>query len=431
MNRSDSSVDVVVVGGGLAGLTAAVTASREGAEVVVLEARSDVGGRARTTEAKGFLYNEGPHALYRGTGGMAVLQQLGVNPEGGEPPTKAIGLLDGRLGLLPSGATSLVRSPLLRPGAKVEIAKLLTSLGRIRTTDLGHTTVADWIDAAAKDPVARLMLHSLVRLTTFVNAPDEFSAKTAIEQVRSGLTDGVLYLHGGWQSLVDSLTALASEAGVSIRRKVKVERLERSEGGVRIETADDQIRGATAVIAGGGASTAARITGDPALDAFAARSRQQYGAVLDVGLGEEWGDHPGFVLGLDQPIYMSVHSNTARVHRRGTSLVSVHKYLAGEAGEDDRRELEAVLDLVRPGWRAAADHVAFSRQLVPMTHIPTAAEGGLEGRPDIQTAIPGVFVAGDWVGPKGLLADASIVSSHRAALAATATARRTRAASAA
>ena len=426
MDRSD----VVVIGGGLAGLTAAVTAARGGARVTVLEARSDIGGRARTTESNGFLCNEGPHALYKATGGMAVLEKLGVEVDGSEPPTKGHGLLDGKLGVLPAGAGSLIRTPLLSAGAKFEVAKLLSSIGRIRTDGLATVTVSEWIDGAVKDPVAKLMLHSLVRLTTFVNAPEVLSAKVAIDQVRSGLTDGVLYLHGGWQTLIDGLAFQAAQEGVVVRPSVKAEGLNVSDR-VEIETTDGPIAADAVVIAAGGPALAAKLTGDAALGAFAQSSRPQYGAVLDVGLREAWGDHPSFVLGLDQPIYFSVHSNTARVHRPGTSLVSVHKYLAGEAGDGDRAELEGVLDLARPGWRDVADHISFSRQLMPMTHIPSAASGGLEGRPDVATALRSVFLAGDWVGPTALLADAAIVSGHRAGHAAVATAASARATSAA
>lgn len=406
--------DVVVVGGGLAGLTAAVTAARQGARVTVLEARSDAGGRARTTESNGFLCNEGPHALYKATGGMAVLQKLGVEPDGAPPPTKGHGLLNGELGVLPSGAGSLVRTPFLGAKGKVEVAKLLSSIGRIPTEGLENVTVAEWIDGNVKDHNARLMLHSLVRLTTFVNAPEVLSAKVAVEQVRSGLTDGVLYLHRGWQSLTDALLAKAAEAGASVHTNIKAESIEPSADGVTVTASTGVIDAGAVVIAAGGPALAAKLTGDAELSAFASRSRPQHGAVLDVGLSEEWGNHPSFVLGLDQPIYFSVHSNTARVNRPGTSLVSVHKYLPGEATDSDRSELESVLDLARPGWRNVAEHVSFSRQLVPMTHIPSAAEGGLAGRPDIATAAPGVFVAGDWVGPKGLLADAALVSANRA-----------------
>ena len=56
-------VDVLVVGGGLAGLSAALHAQRDGAQVRVLESGSAVGGRARTDERDGFLLDRGFQVL--------------------------------------------------------------------------------------------------------------------------------------------------------------------------------------------------------------------------------------------------------------------------------------------------------------------------------------------------------------------------------
>ncbi|MYR09187.1 NAD(P)-binding protein, partial [Streptomyces sp. SID724] len=53
-----------VIGGGLAGLTAAITAAESGARVTLHESHRTLGGRARTTEGP-YRANEGPHALYR------------------------------------------------------------------------------------------------------------------------------------------------------------------------------------------------------------------------------------------------------------------------------------------------------------------------------------------------------------------------------
>jgi len=51
--------DVVVVGAGLAGLTAAATLSRAGLDVIVVEASDDVGGRVRTDRVEGLLLDRG------------------------------------------------------------------------------------------------------------------------------------------------------------------------------------------------------------------------------------------------------------------------------------------------------------------------------------------------------------------------------------
>ncbi|SEF34019.1 Phytoene dehydrogenase-related protein [Amycolatopsis pretoriensis] len=56
-------MDVVVVGGGLAGLSAARRLRRAGAEVTVLEAGDDVGGRVRTDVVDGFRLDRGFQVL--------------------------------------------------------------------------------------------------------------------------------------------------------------------------------------------------------------------------------------------------------------------------------------------------------------------------------------------------------------------------------
>lgn len=80
---------VMVVGGGLAGLTAGLCLARRGVHVTLFEKAAALGGRARTHERDGFHFNLGPHALYRGGAGMAVLGDLQIRVEGRTPPSTA------------------------------------------------------------------------------------------------------------------------------------------------------------------------------------------------------------------------------------------------------------------------------------------------------------------------------------------------------
>jgi hypothetical protein len=78
-----------------------------------------------------------------------------------------------------------------------------------------------------------------------------------------------------------------------------------------------------------------------------------------------------------------------------------------------------------------AEHdVVVRRSLARMTvssTTPTAASGGLAGRPAVTASgLPRVFLAGDWVGPHGLLTDAVLASGHAAGLAALAVTSRSR-----
>src|SRR5215472_3425545 len=85
---------VVIAGAGLAGLTAAATAARAGARVLILDEKSP-GGRARTDEMDGFRFNRGPHAIYTGGGGRKVMNRLGVRPATHVPPLRGARVLAG------------------------------------------------------------------------------------------------------------------------------------------------------------------------------------------------------------------------------------------------------------------------------------------------------------------------------------------------
>jgi len=55
---------ITVVGGGIAGLTAAIVCAEGGASVALLEAHDALGGRARSSEGP-YKTNLGPHVLYK------------------------------------------------------------------------------------------------------------------------------------------------------------------------------------------------------------------------------------------------------------------------------------------------------------------------------------------------------------------------------
>ena len=76
----------MVIGAGLAGLTAAATAARARRPVVVVEADT-AGGRARTDELSGYRFNQGPHALGRGGEAWRILHDL-VPHRGHRPPLR-------------------------------------------------------------------------------------------------------------------------------------------------------------------------------------------------------------------------------------------------------------------------------------------------------------------------------------------------------
>src|SRR5256886_14149643 len=92
-SRSGLAKNVVIVGGGIAGLAASVYLARGGRTVTLFEKRSYLGGRAITHLRHGYRFNLGPHAFYRGGLGSQVLRELGIPIRGGRPDGNGTAIL--------------------------------------------------------------------------------------------------------------------------------------------------------------------------------------------------------------------------------------------------------------------------------------------------------------------------------------------------
>jgi phytoene dehydrogenase-like protein len=413
---------VAVVGGGLAGLAAAAHLARAGRPTVVFERAPQPGGRAVTHETEGFRMNLGPHALYRGCEAMDVLHGLGIEPLGKVPPaTGAHAVARGEKHTLPAGLVSLVTTGLLPLPAKLEVARLLAGLARLDPSPLERTSLQEGLPTLVRHSAAQAFVQALVRLTSYADDPLHASAGAALAQLQRALAHGVLYLDGGWQQLVDGLRRAAETAGARVVSDARVAAVEHDEAVEAVRLADGTRVPVSGVILAVPPAEAAGLLGGGAraeVQAWAAAALPVRAACLELGLASLPRPRSLFALGVDRPLYLSVHSATARLAPAGKALVHVAKYL-GPGTHDakaDERELEGLLDLVQPGWRTA---VVTRRYLPAMTvshALVTAAGGGLAGRPGPALAsLRGCWVAGDWVGAQGMLADASLASARRAA----------------
>lgn len=407
MEAPATEIDVAVVGGGLAGLTAAAFAARAGAAVRLLDARSDLGGRARTAVHDGFHFNEGPHALYKASEGAAVLQELGITPRGGNPPLHRSRLsLDGRLRKAPPRR------------ALSQFLGLVRRLGADRR-DLGlvHVSAQEWIEGRVSDPVGRQFAASAVRLSSYIGDLSTFSADAAAAQLRAALR-GVTYLHSGWSQLVSALGGVARAGGATIDAGTKVTTIDADGDRFAIRFGDGQrVVARSVVIAAGGPDAAARLVGgrSASLDAAAAASVPVYAACLDLGLRQLPKPSTRFVLGIDTPTYASVHTPGAHLADHGHV---VHLMYYEPVDDIDVCDLEALADELQPGWRDDEAARQIGRRRVVAFDRPQPGSG-LAGRPGpIVEDLPGVFVAGDWVGPTDLLGTAAITSGKAAGLAA-------------
>jgi len=382
---------VVVAGAGLAGLAAGATAALAGARVIILESGL-AGGRARTEQRDGFQFNEGPHALYHEGPGMGVLSRLGVTTRGHTPPLRTARVL---------------MAGMPQPFPAAEYSQVLAQVAAAVPDEWAGASTAEWIDSSGLQGDAATLAAALGRLTTYVADMDRLPASLAITQIQTALR-GASYLDGGWQQLVRGLAAIASAAGAEIRQHARVEQLAGRPGAWEVHTTSEEIRAAAVVIAVGRPTEAARLL--PAGPGWESAGPPVIAACLDIGLRRP---DARFVLGIDQPLYMSSHAPPGDLAPAGCSLVHLMRYGAtGPAADRDELWAFATATGIR------RDEVIVHRFLPRMTvahHLPSPRQG-LTGRPPVVSDSPGVFIAGDWVGSEGWLADCSLTSGERAGL---------------
>ena len=267
------------------------------------------------------------------------------------------------------------------------------------------------------------------RITTYANDVETQSAGATITQLQIAFAGEVIYLDGGWQTLVNGLTAAAQDAGVKILTGKRVIKIKNVDNNISlpwlVRLSDGSTISSQALIMAVGPKDAYDLLKQSSLVSSSFLSHIVKGAnpiiaaTLDIALTTLPIPNVFGAYGVDNPLYLSTHSAFARLAPNGGALIHVMKYLGSSIQPDpkaDREELEKLMDLVQPGWRKVVVKERFLPNVIVSNALVSASQGGIYGRPDVK--VPGtenLYIVGDWVGPEGLLADASLSSAKRAA----------------
>ncbi|MEJ8669931.1 NAD(P)-binding protein [Streptomyces sp. MS1.AVA.1] len=367
---------ITVVGGGFAGLTAAITAAEAGAKVTVHEAHHTLGGRARTAEGP-YRTNEGPHALYSGGPHWAWLKQRDlIGPLAPIPPLEAA-----RLRLRHRGV--------LRRTPPFAMLKLLRRGLPQAPVDVDFMT---WATGIAGEEGARAAAHySAVAL--FHHDPGALSAAFVQERLRRAakLPPEAHYPRGGWATMIDRMAARAWNLGV------------RMETLSRIDSLDDLTTDAPVVVATS-LDAARRLFGDDSLTWTSGRT-----ALIDLAVRTRRGDAFA-VSDLDGTGWLERFTAQDRsLAPAGEQLIQGQIPIAPhENRAAGIARAEQLLDLGFPGWR---ERVTWRRESVASGRTGAVDLPGTSwrDRPAVDRG-DGLYLAGDQVAAPGVLSEVSFNS---------------------
>ena len=363
--------DLTIVGAGLTGLTAAIEAAERGRRVVVAEAHSRPGGRARSL-AGPFRANTGPHAIYVDGPWWTWLESRGLTPPIAEAPRDAnLVRAGGQFGPWPAELSAAIAALPAEPAAEEPFRLFL----------LRH------LAASAAEAIVGFMF-----IATFDHDPGRLSAAFARERLRRALSGGARYVIGGWSALVGLLAERAVSLGVQIRTGTRVPALPAGQ-----------------TILATSLATARQLTGDRSLAWPSARV-----ATFDLGLRADAG--PGWfrVMDLDDRIYAARYSDADHtLAPPGHELIQIAAAcFPRERKADAERRVHRLLDQSWPGWRAA---VRWQRSC-----LRTNCTGAIDlpgttwhDRPAIVRSST-LAVATDQSAAPGLLAEAGITAAQLA-----------------
>ncbi|WP_028401963.1 phytoene desaturase family protein [Ectobacillus panaciterrae] len=413
--------DVAIIGGGLAGLTASIYLARKGKKVAILEKSDRFGGRSITTNKNGICMNLGAHALYRGGEAMSIFNELGVTIEGAIPTTQAQGIWKNHVYTIPTNFRSILSSSLLSWPGKINFSNLMLKLGKIDLNAIPAVSLSEWAEKEVSDPMVRHLFYALCRTTTYTYAPRLQLARPILKQIQRSMKDSVLYVDGGWETIIAKLRKEASDAGVELLQNKNVIEIEHNGHILRIRCSNGELFEVSVTIVTAPPTEACRIVKraeETSLHIWKEQALPVTAACLDLGLRKLPNPIHQFVLGLDQPLFFTNQSRAAKLSEDGTIVVSLIKYhdptLQPSDPQADKIQLEDTMDLLHPGWREELVERQYLSKITVVYDFPHM--GRTEKPGPAVPQIQGLYVAGDWAGHDELLADAAVASGKRAAL---------------
>ncbi len=404
--------DVVIIGGGIAGLSTGALLAKQGKRVTVIEKGNQPGGRAYTYEEKGFTLNYGPHAMYLPESGelAEVMRRLGrSSPKCNYVDNTFAYWADGdRLASIGSKPHQVLTTRLFSLGERLQVVKIMLAIRSAKPENVAPgTTWRRWVDEHTGEAAVRRFAMALGTVNTYTRPAADLDAAWLLAHFKRTLfaRDYVGYMCGGWRSMYDVFIEELESNGGALITGERIDRLEIVDGRITAAVSSGARYAADAFVCTLPPQDAPAVA--PEGSPLRAEMEQWQGLIdvralcMDLGFDRKVRDDLALIFDIERDLYYSVHSfTTPDLAPAAGQLLHAMAYLSPEEAADDallagrKEELVTGLDLHFAGWR---DATVVERTL-PAARV-VAARQTPENRthmvPLRAAAVDNLFFAGD------------------------------------
>lgn len=444
--------DAVIVGGGLAGLSAGVRLAEGGARVLVLEARSRLGGRATAfvDRETGELVDNGQHVLlgcYRET--LAFLRVIGAAENAKAQSELAVTSIDR------GGRSSTLRCPSLPSPMhlvagvfswsalgwrdKLSVLKLAGPIRKaqrelVDRADMiassrgrsvaAEETVEDWLVRNGQTPRLREMLWDPLALAA-LNQPPNVAAARSFQRVLAEMfgpdpssASIVLPTKPLHLMYAEPARTFIEAHGGSVRTGVTARIRLEDRSAVCVEAGGESIHAAAIICAAPWFAWTGIFEGntEPIAATLDAARATAASPIVTVNL---WFDRVVMdepFLGLPGRLMQWVFDKRAVFGASASHLSLVSSGAADVVEWTNQKLIEAALEELNGALPGVRQAVMTRATVIREPRATFSLAPGQPARPSTRTAVPGLFLAGDWV-DTGLPAtiESAVRSGHMAA----------------
>jgi len=410
-SEAQRPAEVAIVGGGYAGMTAAVALARRGVRVCVYEAARQLGGRARAVVRNGHKLDNGQHVLigaYRET--LALIAAVGTGPEAlmrlplQWTVTPDFSLRAARLPAPWHLAVGLLRAAGMSPAARAACLRFVAWARRKRFQLADDLPVAELLGRQGQHAAAIRYLWEPLCVATLNTPLAEASAQVFLNVLRDGLaaqraaSDLILPRVDLGALFPEPAAEYVRGRAGRVRLGATVTRIEPQRGGFCVHAAGDSFRHRCVIVA----TQPARVPDllghiGQLADDLAPIAALTYRPIVTVYL--QYAASPARrapMLGMSGGAAQWLFDRGAICGQEGllAAVISARSRNGSSTHEDLARQVQDEIgalhpDLGRPQW-----HQVIEEKRATFACTPGMMRAG------VRTRLPGLFSCGDYTEPE-------------------------------